>query len=85
MKGIIPHLEALFSNNGKICHLICSDLFYYTSVQLAFLSTSFELFKAKQVHAYDKGQTKFITTFKSPLNKNWSESNKNMNRLQLFY
>lgn len=85
MKGIIPHLEALFSNNGKICHLICSDLFYYTSVQLAFLSTIVELFKAKQVHAYDKGHTKFITTFKSPLNKNWSESNKNMNRLQLFY
>lgn len=76
MKGIIPHLEALFSNNGKICHLICSDLFYYTGVQLAFLSTSFELFKAKLVHAYDKGHTKFITTFKSPLNKNWSESNK---------
>lgn len=83
MKGIIPHLEALFSNNGKICHLICSDLFYYTGVQLAFLSTSFELFEAKLVH--DEGHTKFNTTFKSLLSKNWSKSNKIKNKLQLIY
>lgn len=50
---------------------------------MAFLSTSFELFEAKLVH--DEGHTKFITTFKSLLSKNWSKSNKNKNKLQLIY